>query len=122
MENLRKRAFDLLSKRRIVVLLLWLVSLAVAFRGGAYAHAYRATIRSFVATLQEDRIIQTNLYNLRVQKLSVPGEGRDGGIAALRDGILFANRKGAVRLVHFGLCPSPGFSLLQDLSAVQGCG
>jgi cytochrome c2 len=87
------------SSRRIrilVVVLLWAGTLTGAFATGVYVHKHRARIRAILSSVQGGGVIPTNLYTLRVEKLAVPAEGRDGGIAALEDGILFSNRKGAV--------------------------
>jgi cytochrome c2 len=81
-------------RRWIPLILLWLASLAGALLAGAYAHKYRATIRSRLSSLQSSPVITTNLYTLRVQKLAVPSEGRDGAIDQLGDGILLFGRKG----------------------------
>jgi cytochrome c2/glucose/arabinose dehydrogenase len=80
--------------RRVVLSLVLLGALGVAFLGGALAHKYRAQIRGRIQKLQGSPVLQTNLYNLRVQKLTIPSEGRDGAIDVLGDGLLFVNRKG----------------------------
>jgi cytochrome c2 len=80
--------------RVVLVLLVWLVSLAAAFRVGAFAYKYRANLRAFLRSRQPSQIVATNLYNVRLEALSIPAEGRDGGIAALGDGVLFVNRQG----------------------------
>jgi len=76
----------------------WLISLAGAFTAGAYAYRHRTRALSLVRSVQPSQsletTIETNLYNLRVQLVAVPAEGRDGGIAPLGNGVLFANRKG----------------------------
>ena len=81
--------------RRLLLLSLWAVTLGVAFVGGVFVHKYRAQIRSRLQKLQGSGIIQTNLYNLSVQKLAIQGDGRDGSVAALGDGVLLVNRRGA---------------------------
>jgi cytochrome c2 len=82
-------------QRWALLALLWLGTLGAAFIGGAIAHKYRAAIRGRLRSLQPSPVLQTNLYNLRVQKLAVPGgDGRDGGIDALGDGLLVVNRRG----------------------------
>jgi len=80
--------------RRVFVIFLALGALGAAFLSGAYAHKYREAIRARLRSLQSSPVIQTNLYNLRVEKLAVQGEGRDGAIDVLGDGLLFVNRKG----------------------------
>ena len=72
----------------------WLFSLAGAFGVGAYVYGDRPKTPSVVRPLQPSQHIETNLYNLGVQLVAVPAEGRDGGIAPLGKGLLFANRKG----------------------------
>jgi hypothetical protein len=49
-------------------------------------HKYRVQIRGKLSAMQSGGILATNLYNISVQKVSIPAEGRDGGIAALADG------------------------------------
>ena len=80
--------------RKTLWMLAWLVSVAGALLAGAYAYKYRAKIRSLVQSVQPSEIIQTNLYIFRMHKVAVPAEGRDGGIAALDDGVLLASRSG----------------------------
>lgn len=80
--------------RWIPLVLLWLCTLAGAFLTGAFAYKYRSVIRARMSALQGSPVIQTNLYNLRVQKLAIPGEGRDGAIDVLGDGLLLVNRRG----------------------------
>lgn len=88
------------SRRRLLnwktfgILLLWMASLVGAALAGAYAYRGRSQIRAMLRSVQGGAIIQTNLYNIEVRKLSIPAEGRDGGIAVLGEGILFANRFG----------------------------
>ncbi len=72
----------------------WLFSLAGAFGVGAYVYQHPTRTPSVVRSVQPSQGIETNLYNLRVQLVAVPAEGRDGGIAPLGNGLLFANRKG----------------------------
>lgn len=72
----------------------WLVTLVLAMAAGAYGYKHRARIRTLVSSLQGAPVITTNLYTLKVEKLAIPADGRDGGIAALGDGILFVNRTG----------------------------
>jgi cytochrome c2 len=74
--------------------ILWLGTLGAAFLGGALAHKYRAAIRARLGALQGSPVIQTNLYSLRIQKLAIPGEGRDGSIDVFGDGLLFVSRTG----------------------------
>lgn len=78
----------------LLLVLLWLGTLGAAFIGGAFAHKYRAALRARLGALQASPVIQTNLYNLRVQKLAIPGDGRDGAIEALGDGLVVVNRRG----------------------------
>jgi cytochrome c2 len=83
----------LFSWRTLVVLALWGASLVAAGAAGGVAYRSRARIRAFLAG-GGGPLIETNLYQLSVRKVPVPAEGREGGIAPLGDGILFANRLG----------------------------
>lgn len=82
------------ARKWALVALLWIGTLGVAFAGGVLAHKYRSAIRARLGALQGSPVIQTNLYSLRVQKLAIPGDGRDGSIEVLGDGLLFVNRTG----------------------------
>ena len=75
-------------------LVVWVLSMVVTLFAGAMAYKYRDKIRSLVQSAQASQIIETNLYLLRMQEVPVPGEGRDGGIAALADGVLLVSRNG----------------------------
>lgn len=80
---------------------LWLASLAAAGYAGALAYRNRATIRTMLAA---NPVLETNLYNLSLREVALPIEGRsesrggiegrDGGVAPLRDGVLVADRMG----------------------------
>jgi hypothetical protein len=89
----------LVSWRIGIALVLWGGSLAAAGVAGALAYRHRADIRALMSDVQSADIIETNLYHLSMQRLSIPTEGRDGGIAAVDDGILFANRVGRMWFV-----------------------
>ena len=80
--------------RRLLLISIGLLALGLAFVAGVATHKYRGAIRARLSALQGSGVIQTNLYNLSVQKLAVPGEGRDGSIDTLDNGILFFNRRG----------------------------
>ena len=71
-----------------------IVALGGAFLAGAFAHKYRAAIRARLSSLQDSPVIQTNLYNVKVAKLAIPGEGRDGALDVLGDGLLVLTRRG----------------------------
>lgn len=73
----------------------WLATLAGAFGAGAYVYHYRSKILGWYEARKGGQIIETEFYNLIVDKIEIPANGRDGGIDALRDGILFINRLGA---------------------------
>ena len=77
----------------------WITSLVAAFLGGAIVFRQRQQIRRLIGTAIRGRVIQSNLYNIAVKTLPIPGEGRDGGISALDDGLLLANRFGAMWFV-----------------------
>jgi hypothetical protein len=70
--------------RAILFGLLLIGSAGGAFVLGVMVHKYRVQIRGKLSShaIRRDPG-STNLYNVSVQKVSVPAEGRDGGIAAL---------------------------------------
>lgn len=82
------------TRNWVLLSFLWICSLGAAFLGGALAHKYRAQIRARLSSLQPSPVLQTNLYNLKVEKLAVSGDGRDGAIDVLGNGLLFVNRGG----------------------------
>ncbi len=102
MSKLLRWASGLLTWRATIIGVLLVGALGTSFVGGAYAHKYRDQIKSLLRAVQPGAILSTNLYNITVLKVHVPGEGRDGGIAALEDGVLFVNRKGAIWFVDAG--------------------
>jgi cytochrome c2 len=77
----------------------WIASLVAAFLGGALTFRQRQQIRRIVGTAIRGRVIQSNLYSIAAKTLPIPGEGRDGGISAFDDGLLLANRVGAMWFV-----------------------
>lgn len=79
---------------RIVIAALWLATMAGAFGAGAYVYHYRTKIQAWYEGRQGGQVIETEFYSLVVEKLDIPAQGRDGGIDALRDGLLFVNRLG----------------------------
>jgi len=78
---------------------MWITSLGAAFLTGAIVFRQRREIRKLLGTAIRGRVVQSNLYNIAVKTLPIPGEGRDGGIDALDDGLLLANRLGAMWFV-----------------------
>lgn len=70
---------------------------------GALIYRHRTDIRALLSDVQGGSLIETNLYMVNVRKLKIPGEGRDGGIAPLGDGVLLANRLGRMWFVDPGL-------------------
>lgn len=89
-----------MNLRRWVLLgLIWTATLAGAFVTGVVVHKYRSQIRARLFSLQSSPVVQTNLYNLRIQKLAIPGEGRDGALEVLGNGLLLANRRGQLWFV-----------------------
>src|SRR5688572_29878141 len=78
--------------RRVLFPLVWLTTLGVAFLAGAYAYRFRVR-----RTVEEPwvRIINTNLYDLRLERVSISAGGRDGAIDALGDGLLLIDRRGS---------------------------
>src|SRR5215475_9358950 len=90
----------LASRFRLLLVAGWITSLGVAFLAGAIAFRQRKQIQNFIGTAVKGRgVIQSNLYNIAVTTVRIPGEGRDGGIEALDDGLLLANRLGAMWFV-----------------------
>jgi len=87
----------MLSRRTTiwVIAIAWLLSVLGALYAGVYAHRNREKLRSLFESVQAGGLIQTNLYVLRLSKIAVPAEGRDGGIDAIGDGVLVASRNGA---------------------------
>ena len=88
-----------LSRFRFFLVAVWITSLGVSFLAGAIAFRQRQQIRQFIGTAIRGRVIESNLYNIAVKTVAIPGEGRDGGIDALEDGLLLANRLGAMWFV-----------------------
>ncbi len=82
------------SVRRVVIASFWLVTMVAALGAGAYGHKYRQQIRALFSSVQGGAAIMTNLEMVKVEKVMIPAEGRDGGIAVLDDGLLFVNRMG----------------------------
>lgn len=82
--------------KRIGAVTLLLGVIAGAFVSGALVHKYRFQLRQSVAAIQTSDTIEASLYSIAVTKISTPPSGRDGAIAALGDGILLADRQGAM--------------------------
>lgn len=95
------------SWRTLLLGAVFVGSVGGAFVLGVLVHKYRAQIRGRFNAMQSGGILATNLYNIAVQKVSIPGEGRDGGIAALGDGVLLVNRKGVAWFVDKDRAPRP---------------
>src|SRR5215471_10251886 len=87
------------SRLRSLLVVGWITSLGIAFFAGASAFRQRDQIRKLMGTAVRGEVIQSNLYNIAVKTLPISGEGRDGGIEALDDGLLLANRLGAMWFV-----------------------
>ncbi|MCC7003470.1 MAG: hypothetical protein IT357_15040, partial [Gemmatimonadaceae bacterium] len=85
--------------RRLVFGLVLLAATGGAFVLGVLVHKYRVQIRGRLAAMQSGGILAANLYNLSIQKISIPAEGRDGGIAAVGEGVLLVNRLGRMWFV-----------------------
>ncbi len=80
---------------RAAIALACLIALGAAFLAGAFAYRERdAIVAWFTKSRTGVEVIQTSLYNIAVEKIPIPAEGRDGAIDALGDGILFVNRFG----------------------------
>lgn len=88
------------SRLRFLLVIGWITSLGIAFLAGAIVFRQRNQIRKLIGiAVLGRRVIESNLYNISVKMLPIPGEGRDGGIEALDDGLLLANRLGAMWFV-----------------------
>ncbi len=80
---------------RAALVIVCLVALGAAFLSGAFAYRERDAIMAwFTKSRTGVEVLQTNLYNIAVEKIPIPAEGRDGAIDALGDGILFVSRLG----------------------------
>jgi cytochrome c2 len=93
--------------RVAIVLALWLATTAAAAVAGALAYRHRNDLRALVSDLRLNAIVETNLYNILLTKVTVPALGRDGGLAATSEGIVFANRVGEMWLVSPDSAPTP---------------
>src|SRR5688572_21282866 len=82
------------SAKRLAIVFVWLATMVTALGAGAYGYKYRAQIRGLLRPVQSSAAITTNLEMVKVEKVIIPAEGRDGGIAVFADGILFVNRFG----------------------------
>lgn len=83
----------------VVILLLWLISLAAAFLGGVFAYRHRDVIRQFTRGGGDSSVVQTNLHNVRIEEIPISADGRDGGLAAVGNDVLLASRTGALSLL-----------------------
>ena len=88
-----KSMFVRFTTGRLVMLAASLL-MAGALGLGAFVYQRGTNTRPLLRPVQPSQGIETNLYNLRVHLVAVPADGRDGGIAPLGNGLLFANRKG----------------------------
>jgi cytochrome c2 len=80
--------------KRLLIVFVWMVTMVTALGAGAYGHKHRMQIRALFSSVNESAAITTNMHNVKVSKLAIPAEGRDGGIAALGDGVLLVDRMG----------------------------
>lgn len=90
---------SLFTWRRMLLAGVWLASLGAAFLVGAFAYKYRIRIRAMLSSVQGGEMIATNLHTVSVAKLRMPegfAGGRDGGLAPLAEGVLLADREGAL--------------------------
>ncbi len=85
-----------------------LASVTLALIVGAYGYKYRDDIRRELKVVQGYEILTTSRYDIRLEKLPLPGLGsgwrlgRDGGIAPLFSGLLYANRVGDLWYIERG--------------------
>jgi cytochrome c2 len=87
------------SAARMALVFAWLVTTVAAAGAGAYGYKNRAKIRGLLKSVQSDPITTTNLHLVKTEKIVIPAEGRDGGIAALGNGILLASNSGSTWFV-----------------------
>lgn len=84
---------------KLALALVWLLTIVGATAAGAYGYKNRAKIRGLLKSVQNDPVVTTNLHLLKVDKVVIPANGRDGGIAAIGNGVLFINNSGAAWFV-----------------------
>lgn len=84
---------------RVVLGILWLLSLVAAARLGLFIVEKRVPILRRIGLLEMSGIKQTNLYAVAFQRVPVAEDGRYGAIAPLLNGVLFSSRSG--RLWYF---------------------
>jgi cytochrome c2 len=82
------------SAKRLLLVVAWMVTMVSSLGAGAYGYKHRMQIRALFNPVGESAAITTSLHNVKVSKLAIPADGRDGGIAALADGVLFVDRMG----------------------------
>ena len=87
------------SAGKLAIAAVWMLTMVGASGAGAYAYKNRDRIRGLMKSVQSDPVVTTNLHLLKVDKIVIPAEGRDGGIAAIGDGILFINNAGSAWFV-----------------------
>ena len=104
----KERPIIMSFTRKIVLVLLWVLSIAAAAFAGMQVYKHREKLRSLIHAAQPGALIQTNLYALEVQKVAVSADGRDGGIAPLGDGVLVASRNGNLWFVDVAKSPPLG--------------
>jgi cytochrome c2 len=80
---------------RVAAALALAIALGAAFLAGAFAYRERDSIMTWLNKSRTGaEVLETSLYNIAIEKFEIPAQGRDGGIAAFADGILFVNRLG----------------------------
>ena len=96
--NIVRRAWGRIGRpwRILLIAGFWVGSLAFAYTTGLYAERIKARL---LRSTQRSHIVQTNLYNTRLEIVQVPGEGRDGGVAAFEDGLIYASGRGRMWFV-----------------------
>jgi cytochrome c2 len=96
--NFVRRAWGRIGRpwRILLIIAFWLGTLAFAYATGLYAERIKARV---LRSTQRSRLVPTNLYNVRLEIVPVPGEGRDGGVAAFEDGLIYASGRGRMWFV-----------------------
>lgn len=71
-----------------------------AFFTGVFAYRHRNEVRAVFRSIQSGPMVETNLYIVTIDKLSTPGFGKYGAVAALERGVLAASADGRLWYVN----------------------
>lgn len=83
----------------LVAAAFWAGSIFVAIRAWDFVTEKREAIRRRLGINDKSGVIETGLYFVQFRHVSVPAEGRYGGLAELGDGVLHSSRTGQLTLV-----------------------